>query len=186
MAEAHIEERSSPIKTPKQLVVVVALAFLVPVLGIVMIAEFVTGGLKIDPQNPAMSEEAVARRLKPVGEVVIGETGAPMPVTAAKSMATMAGGQAQTVTAAAKPAGGAADGQKIYDSACALCHATGVAGAPKTGDKAAWNPRIAQGKDVLYTSAIKGKNLMPPKGGAASLADADIKAAVDYLVGQSK
>lgn len=179
MAEVHIEEHSSPIKTPKQLIVVIVLAFLVPVLGIVMIAELATGGLKIDPKSSAMSEEAVARRLKPVGEVVIGETGAPEPATATKSTA-------MTATAAAKPAGGAADGKKTYAAVCAMCHAAGVAGAPKTGDKAAWKPRIAQGKDMLYTSALKGKNLMPPKGGAASLSDADIKAAVDYLVSQSK
>ncbi|MEK6212143.1 MAG: c-type cytochrome [Pseudomonadota bacterium] len=186
MAEVHIEEHSSPIKTPKQLIVVIVLSFLVPVLGIIMIAELATGGLKIDPKSSAMSEEAVARRLKPVGEVVIGEAGAPMPATATKSMATTAGGPEQTATAAAKPAGGATDGKKTYDAVCAMCHAAGVAAAPKTGDKAAWKPRIAQGKDALYTSAIKGKNLMPPKGGAASVPDADIKAAVDYLVSQAK
>ena len=170
MAEIHIEEHSSPIKTPNQLIVVILLSFLVPVLGIIMIAELATGGLELDRSSSAMSEEAVARRLKPVGEVVIGDTG----------------GQAQTATAAAKPAGGATDGKKTYDAACAMCHAAGVAGAPKAGDKAAWKPRIAQGKDALYSSAIKGKNLMPPKGGAVSLADADIKAAVDYLVSQGK
>jgi cytochrome c5 len=186
MAEGHIKEHSSPIKTSKQLIVVIVLSFLVPVLGIVMIAVLNTGGLKIDPKSSAMSEEAVARRLKPVGEVVIVEAGTPMSATATKSTATTAGEPAQTATAAAKSAGGAADGKKTYDAACAMCHAAGVAGAPKTGDKAAWKPRIAQGKDVLYGSAIKGKNLMPPKGGAASLPDADIKAAVDYLVSQGK
>ncbi|MGH8767598.1 MAG: c-type cytochrome [Blastocatellia bacterium] len=186
MAEVHIKEHSSPIKTPKQLIVVVVLSFLVPVLGIVMIAVLATGGLKIDPKSSAMSEEAVARRLKPVGEVVIEEAGTPLVATATKSTATTAGDPAQIATAAAKSAGGTADGKKTYDAACAMCHAAGAAGAPKTGDKAAWKPRIAQGKDVLYASAIKGKNLMPPKGGAASLPDADIKAAVDYLVSQSK
>lgn len=185
MAEVHIEERSSPIKTPKQLIVAIVLAFLVPVLGIVMIAELATSGLKVDPKSSAMSDEAVARRLKPVGEVVIGEAGAPVPATTTKSTATTAGGPTQ-IAAAAKSAGGAADGKKTYDAVCAMCHAAGVAGAPKTGDKAAWKPRIAQGKDALYTSALKGKNLMPPKGGAASLPDADIKAAVDYLVSQAK
>jgi len=182
MAEVHMEERSSPIKTPKQLVVAIVLAFLVPVLGIVMIAELATSGLKVDPKSSAMSDEAVARRLKPVGEVVIGEAGAPVPATTTKSTA---GGPTQ-IAAAAKSAGGAANGKKTYDAVCAMCHAAGVAGAPKTGDKAAWKPRIAQGKDALYTSALKGKNLMPPKGGAASLPDADIKAAVDYLVSQAK
>ena len=186
MAEVHMEERSSPIKTPKQLIVVIVLSFLVPVLGIVMIAKLATGGLKIDPKSSAMSEEAVAQRLRPVGEVVIREAGAPMPATSTKSTATTAGGTAQTTTVAAKSAGGAADGKKTYDTVCAMCHAAGVAGAPKAGDKAAWKPRIAQGKDALYTSALKGKNLMPPKGGAASLPDADIKAAVDYLVSQAK
>lgn len=179
MAEVHLKEHSSPIKTPQQLLIVVVLSFLVPVLGIVMIAKLVTGGLEVDPKSSAMSEEAVAKRLKPVGEVVIVEAGAPVPAVATESTAT-------TATAAAKPAGGAADGKKTYDAVCAICHAPGVAGAPKTGDKAAWKPRIAQGKDMLYTNAIKGKNLMPPKGGAASLPDADIKAAVDYLVSQSK
>ncbi len=195
MAEIRIKEHSSPIKTPRQLIVVIVLCFLATVLGIVMITKLVTGGMKIDPKSPAMSEEAVAKRLKPVGDVIIAEAGAPMPAastsTAPKSTATTAApaqtatAGAKIATAAAKPAG-AADGKKTYDAACALCHTAGVAGAPKTGDKAAWKPRIAQGKDVMYGSAIKGKNLMPPKGGAASLPDADIKAAVDYLVGLAK
>lgn len=179
MAEIHIHEHFSPIKTPAQLVIVVVISFLVTVLGIVMIAAFVTGGLRIDPNSSAMSEDAVARRLKPVGEVVIGEGGASVHASATKPAVTTAAGPV-------KSAGGAADGKKTYDAACAMCHAAGVAGAPKAGDKAAWKPRIALGKDVLYTSAIKGKNLMPPKGGAVSVADADIKAAVDYLVSQSR
>ncbi len=78
------------------------------------------------------------------------------------------------------------DGPTVYNSVCGACHASGAAGAPKTGDKAAWGPRIAQGKDALYKSAIGGKNAMPAKGGASSLSDAEIKAAVDHLVGLSK
>ena len=78
------------------------------------------------------------------------------------------------------------DGATIYATVCKVCHEMGVAGAPKTGDKAAWAPRIAQGKAALYTSATKGKNAMPPKGGATDLSDNEIKAAVDYLVGQVK
>ena len=62
------------------------------------------------------------------------------------------------------------------------CHGTGVAGAPKFGDKAAWAPRIKQGKDALHASALKGKGAMPPKGGNASLSDDAVKAAVDYMV----
>lgn len=175
MADPHLEEHSSLIKTPQQLIVVIVLSFLVPVVGILLIVQFVTGGLRVDPNSPAMSEEAVAQRLKPVGEVAIGEA----PAMTVAPAATGAPAPAMT-------AGTAGGGQKTYESACAMCHMAGIAGAPKTGDKAVWGPRIAQGKDVLYTSAIKGKNLMPPKGGAMGVADADIRAAVDYMVAQVK
>ena len=186
MAEIHIHEHPSPIKTPTQLIIVVVIAFLVPVFGFVMIAGYMTGGLRVDPKSLAMKEESVAQRLKPVGEVVIGEAGAPARATATKPAVNAAGGAVQSAAGPVKTAGGAADGKKTYDTVCAMCHAAGVAGAPKAGDKAAWKPRIAQGKDVLYNSAIKGKNLMPPKGGAVSLGDADIKAAIDYLISQAK
>ena len=80
----------------------------------------------------------------------------------------------------------AADGRKIYDASCVACHGAGVAGAPKFGDKAAWAPRIKTGMDTLYATAIKGKGVMPPKGGNASLSDTDVKAAVDYMVAAAK
>lgn len=88
--------------------------------------------------------------------------------------------------AAPAAAAGPKDGATIVNAVCGACHGTGVAGAPKTGDKAAWAPRIAQGNDTLYKNAISGKNAMPPKGGAADLSDAEIKGAVDHLVGLSK
>ncbi len=80
----------------------------------------------------------------------------------------------------------AADGKAVYTSACALCHATGAMGAPKTGDKARWAPLIKTGMDTLYKNTINGKNTMPPKGGKSGITDADAKAAVDYMVSQSK
>lgn len=84
----------------------------------------------------------------------------------------------------------AADGAGTYKMACAACHAAGVAGAPKVGDKAAWKDRIAKGADTLHTHAIKGfkgdKGYMPAKGGRADLSDDAVKAAVDYMVAQSK
>jgi len=84
----------------------------------------------------------------------------------------------------------AADGKKIYDTACFACHASGVANSPKVGDKPEWKARIAKGIDVLNTNAIKGfqgkKGFMPAKGGRADLSDADVKAAVEYMVAQSK
>lgn len=81
-------------------------------------------------------------------------------------------------------------GKSVYGKACALCHAAGVAGAPKPGDKEDWAPRIAQGDDVLYTHAIEGytgsKGAMPARGGNASLTDEEVKAAVDFMTAQSR
>ena len=81
-------------------------------------------------------------------------------------------------------------GKSTYNKTCALCHSAGVAGAPKPGDKADWGPRIAQGADTLYKHAIEGftgnKGAMPARGGGSSLADADVKAAVDYMVSLSQ
>ena len=92
---------------------------------------------------------------------------------------------AQAVAAATdKP--GAADGKKVYDATCTACHTAGLANAPKPGDKAAWAPRIKQGMDTMVQSAIKGKGAMPPKGGAANLSDAEVRAAVEFMVSQSK
>lgn len=75
---------------------------------------------------------------------------------------------------------------RTYRTACMACHATGAAGAPKMGDKAAWKARIAAGMDTMVTNAIKGKGAMPPKGGRPNLTDAQIKAVVKYMVAESK
>jgi len=80
----------------------------------------------------------------------------------------------------------AADGKGTYDKVCAMCHATGVANAPKFGDKAAWAPRAATGKDALLASVKNGKGAMPPKAGSADLKDDDIKAAIDFMLAASK
>lgn len=79
-----------------------------------------------------------------------------------------------------------AKGRTIYQGSCAACHAAGVAGAPKAGDKTAWSPRLGAGAAALYASALKGKGAMPAKGGNASLAESDVKAAVDFLIAQAK
>ncbi len=88
-------------------------------------------------------------------------------------------------TAAAAPAA-AGDGKAVYEKTCQMCHQTGLLNAPKLGDKAAWNARIAQGNDALYEHSIKGFKTMPPKGGNLDLPDADVKAAVDHMVQASK
>ncbi|MBV2208154.1 MAG: c-type cytochrome [Thermomonas sp.] len=85
---------------------------------------------------------------------------------------------------------GAVDGKKIYGATCALCHASGLAGAPKPGDKADWGPRIAQGEETIHKHAIEGftgqAGVMPAKGGNMSLSDDEVKAAADFMVAQSK
>jgi cytochrome c5 len=77
-------------------------------------------------------------------------------------------------------------GEEVYNTSCMACHSTGVGGAPKSGDKAAWKPRIAQGADTLHTHAITGIRAMPPKGTCAACSDDEVKAAVDYMIAHSK
>ncbi len=89
----------------------------------------------------------------------------------------------------APPAGAAADvpttGEQAFMKVCSACHSTGVNGAPKIGDHAAWAPRIAQGKETLYKDAIAGKGNMPPKGGT-NWPDATIRMTVDYMMSLNK
>lgn len=77
-------------------------------------------------------------------------------------------------------------GKTIYDTKCMACHAAGVAGAPKLGDKAAWEPRIAAGMDAMMANVINGKNAMPPKGTCMDCSDEDLKAAVEYMTATVK
>ncbi|NDP47539.1 MAG: cytochrome c5 family protein [Sulfuriferula multivorans] len=94
-----------------------------------------------------------------------------------------------TIAAEAKPVAPKPDlahGQQIYRQSCAVCHDKGIAGAPKPGDTPAWSARLAQGMDVLYSTALLGKGAMPAKGGNPSLADSDVKAAVDFMAAQSR
>jgi cytochrome c5 len=105
----------------------------------------------------------------------------------AASAAAPAAAPAAVAVAAAAPAKvDAAAGKKLYDTACLACHAAGVAGAPKLGDKAAWAGRAAAGVDALTASVIKGKGAMPPRGAAGAATDADLRAAVEYMLAQSK
>lgn len=90
---------------------------------------------------------------------------------------------------AAQNAAAAADannGRKVYESFCASCHATGALHAPKLGDREAWADRIAEGIPDLVEDAINGTGDMPPKGGNMQLSDAEVKAAVEYMVENSR
>ena len=291
------DQHSSPIKTPKQLIIVVALAFIVPIVIIGLLSQLLTS----TPHDTSGDEQRVLERIKPVGSVVIadasvprgnltgeqvygqvcktcheaGLAGAPksgdkaqwtariaegektlvqhavagfqgkagvMPPkggntdltddevhravvylanqagagwkepaptaaaaapaakspaaavpaavastsTASPPSAAAAPAATPSASAAAAPVVGKTDGKATYDKTCAVCHATGLAGAPKFGDKAAWAPRIAAGLDTLHNSALHGKNAMPPKGGNLALTDTDVTAAVDYIVAAAK
>ena len=115
---------------------------------------------------------------------VLVATPATAPVAAA-APAVAAAAPAAPVPAAAPVAAAGGAGEALYKQVCMTCHATGIANAPKFGDKAAWAPRVQQGIPTLVQNAIKGKNAMPPKGGS-SAPDADIRAAVEYLVNAAK
>jgi cytochrome c5 len=146
-------------------------------LPLVMVVALAACGEKNAPktETPAASAAAqVAAAPTPVAPAP-----APEPITSA--------GAASVPAAAAAPAGGGdlALGEKIFTANCASCHGTGVLGAPKFGDKAAWAPRIAQGKDTLYTHALGGFKMMPAKGGNAALKDDEVKAAIDYMASKA-
>lgn len=108
----------------------------------------------------------------------------------AASTAPVAASATPAAAPAPAPVAENAVGKKIYGNTCAMCHAAGVAGAPKPGDKADWGPRIAQGNDTLYKHALEGftgaKGMMPARGGGASLTDDEVKAAVDHMVALSR
>ncbi len=112
------------------------------------------------------------------------------PLAEAPKAETPALAEAPAATGKPAPAGDVEKGRQVYDASCVACHAQGVGGAPKLGDKAAWGTRIAQGNDTLYKHAIEGfqggQGVMPPKGGNIALPDEEVKAAVDYMVSQSQ
>jgi cytochrome c5 len=87
--------------------------------------------------------------------------------------------------AAAEEASGDRDGESVYKSVCSACHSAGVAGAPKTGDNAAWAPRIAKGLDANVSSAINGLGAMPARGGNPNVSDAEVRRAVIHMANQS-
>lgn len=118
------------------------------------------------------------------------ESAAPDASPATEAAAPEAAAPEAAPEAAAPAVADNAQGKSVFNKTCAMCHASGAAGAPITGDKADWGPRIAQGMDVLYTHAIEGftgeKGAMPARGGSTTLSDEEVKAAVDYMVAQAQ
>jgi len=152
MSDAHHEEESA-IKTPKQLIMAILAGFLVPIVCIVLLVLYVTNEKHIGAGSDGLSPEAVAARIKPVADdgFTLKDANAP------KVLKT---------------------GDEVYKMACAACHATGAAGAPKMGDAGAWSARIAQGYSTLAKHAIEGIRAMPAKGGNPDLDDVEVERVV--------
>lgn len=129
-------------------------------IGFYFVADMVTSEKDDAGPNPRM-EARILENIKPVGEVNVGD-----------------------VPAAAAPvaAAGPRSGKDVYNGSCMGCHSTGVAGAPKVGDKAAWSPRVAKGVDGLLTTATNGLNAMPPKGTCAACSEEELKGAIEYML----
>jgi len=140
------DQDASPIKNWKQLVVIVALAFVVPITIIVILSQYVTSA----PTGAEENDEAVLRRIKPVGDVQLALPSGPK---------------------------GQLGGEQVYNQVCKTCHEGGLAGAPKVGDNAAWARVIAQGLAPTVDHAIKGIRAMPPKGGNPDFEDIEIERA---------
>lgn len=172
---------------PLKLAIGIVIGFGALIIAIVLLTHFAVGMYsgRERKNDPAMSDAAVAERLAPVAHVVVDPNAVP-PAAAAPAAAPANVAAVTPVPPPAAPAGEAkaagGAGKSTFDTVCAACHSTGAAGAPKYGDKAAWAPRIKQGKPALYNSALHGKGAMPPKGGNAGLSDDAVKAAVDYMV----
>ncbi len=150
------QQHESPIKTPKQLIWTIVAAFVVPIVIIVLLVNYVAFGDQPAAGSDGFSEQATAARIQPVSSVAYKDASAPAVLKS---------------------------GQEVYAAQCAACHAAGVAGAPKLGDAAAWSPRIKAGYEALVTAALKGKGAMPPQGGGEH-SDVEIGRAVVYLANQ--
>lgn len=151
MSDKHNEEaHTGPIKNSKQLLVTVALAFILPVILIIGLVNFVGSAPKTG-EGVGMQQLAQAQRIQKIGSIEIRDANRPL-----------------------------RSGEEVYKGQCAACHATGVSGAPKFGDAAAWGPRLGQGFDALVQSALKGKGAMAPQGGG-EFNDLEIARAVAFM-----
>ncbi len=167
---------------PVKLAIGVAIGAVALIVGLYLLVQLAMHAYagRSQKNEPAMSDEAVKKRIAPVAQVAMDPNAPATPAPAATP------GPAVAAAPTKIAAGASGSGKSTYDAVCAVCHGAGVAGAPKLGDKAAWAPRLKQGVAAMHASAIKGKGAMPPKGGNPSLSDADVSAAVDYMVSTAK
>jgi cytochrome c5 len=159
MSDAH-NEHESVIRTPKQLIAAVLAGFLVPIICIVLLVEYVTNHNRVGAGSTGQTAEAIAARIKPVSDegFTFRDVNAPKQLQA---------------------------GTEVYKAVCAACHDSGAAGAPKVGDMAGWAPRIGQGYETLVKHAVQGIRAMPAKGGNPDLDEVEVARAVVVMANQS-
>jgi len=156
MSDAQHSEHDvheGPIRTPKQLIMAVVASFVVPIVLIILLANFVNFGGKEGAGSDGMTAEATAKRIQPVGSIEIKD------VNDSATLKT---------------------GEQVYTAQCSACHAIGAAGSPKFGDEAAWAPRVKTGYDALLSSALKGKGNMSAQGGG-DFSELEIGRAVVFM-----
>ncbi|MCA8002247.1 c-type cytochrome [Burkholderia metallica] len=153
MSEAPHE---SPVKTPGQLIAVIIASFAIPIILIVLFANYANHAFRSGAGTDALSDEQVAARIAPLAQVDVKDANAP------RTYKT---------------------GEEVYKAVCVTCHGTGAAGAPKFGNKDDWAPRISQGFDTLLKTALAGKGAMPPRGGTSpdDVSDYEIARAIVYM-----
>lgn len=156
--QEHIEEHSSPIKTPKQLVVTIVLSFVIPIAIIILLVNMVVSGNKTGAGSDTLTPEAITKRIAPVAGFELVDANAPRVFKT---------------------------GEQVFAAVCTACHTAGVAGAPKMGDNAAWAPFIKAGYDTMLNVALHGKGGMPAKGGNPTLSDYEVARAVVYMANKS-
>ncbi|AOI77326.1 c-type cytochrome [Burkholderia sp. NRF60-BP8] len=153
MSEAPHE---SPVKTPGQLIAVIIASFAIPIVLIVLFANYANHAFRSGAGTDALSDEQVAARIAPIAKVDVKDANAP------RTYKT---------------------GEEVYKAVCVTCHGTGAAGAPKFGNKDDWAPRISQGFDTLLKTALAGKGAMPARGGTSpdDVSDYEIARAIVYM-----
>lgn len=155
-AGGHDLPHEGPIKTSKQLIATVVASFVIPIVVIILLVNYVDMGARTAAGSTGLQAEAVALRLQPIGKVTVRDPSVPTVLRT---------------------------GQQVFAGQCSACHANGVAGAPKVGDAAAWGPRIKTGYEALLNSALKGKNAMGAQGGG-EYNDTEVGRAVVYMANQ--
>jgi cytochrome c5 len=162
MSDAHTPHdqdspHEGPIKTPKQLILAVLYAFVVPIIVIILLVEYVTTDHRPAAGSTGLAPEAVAERIQPVGMVQIKD---------ASDLATLK------------------TGEQVFAAQCTACHTAGLVGSPKFGDADAWAPRIKTGYDALLHSALAGKGQMSAQGGG-EYSDFEVGRAVVYMANKA-